>query len=170
MSEEVEEEEVEAPVAAHAPREVLTWKTKAVRLYESRQVAREQGHKLMLDKQLFQFKEGLSQLLGKEYEVDALRAEIDGVTFVGYNPGTQGSTIEVNVEFRCKACGGVQQQHVRGLADIGAILAGAAEPHENCPAVKKAASDIVELTPAEKLIEAFRNFLASELEEVDETA
>jgi hypothetical protein len=121
---------------------------------------------MMRTKLLDQFREGIAQLVGKEYEVTDLRAEIEGVTFVGLGSATPGASLEICVEFECKACGGLQQQHVRSLADIGAILSGAGEPHENCPARARADSGSVELSPGDKLIEAFRNFLASELEQV----
>jgi len=165
MSEE-EEETVEVQEAPVAPRERLNWKAKAQRVYESRQVAREQTLKMMKAKAIDQFRESLTQLLGQEYEVEDLRTEIEGVTFIAINAMVPGAQIEIHAEFICKACGGVQHQNVRGLADIGAILAGAGEPHEDCPAI--ASKDkVAELTPAENLIEALRNFMASELEQVD---
>jgi hypothetical protein len=164
MSEE-ETEVLEAPVPA-APHERMPWKQKAQQLYESRQVMREQTQKMMLDKRIDQFRDGLNRLLNKDYEVSDLRVELEGVTFLAIGATTPGVPLEIHVEFPCKACGGLQHQYVRGLADIGAIMAGAGDPHENCPALARSDAD-VELTPAEKLIEAIRDFMASELEQVD---
>ncbi|MDR3707152.1 MAG: hypothetical protein P4L33_02545 [Capsulimonadaceae bacterium] len=164
MSEEEEEVQEAAPVK----REVLSWKERALKLYESRQIAREQQAKVNFGKVLDQFREGLAQLLGKEYEVTDLREELDGVVFVGVSGSGPGASIEVHVEYKCPDCGAALTQLVRGIADIGGILSGAGEPHEDCPAKRKAGSAVKELTAGEKLIEAFREFLASELEEVED--
>ena len=163
MSEEEETDSHEAPVAV-APRERLNWKQKAQRLYEGREVAREQTRKMMMEKQVDQFRESLNQLLGAEYEPEELSMVIDDVKFVAVPGVGPGSSLEIHVEFRCRACGGVQHQHVRGLADIAAILNGHSEPHDGCPKNPRA---VVELNAAEKLIEALREFMASELEQVE---
>ena len=163
VAEDVQEVEEAAPPVR---REVLTWKQKSIRMYEHRQVAREQQAAMMRSKSIDSFRDSLGQLLGKEYEVQDMRAEIDGVMFVG-NPGGVGQSTgcEILVEFTCPACKNPMTQTVRSLGDIGAILSGAGEEHEDCPAKPKADTSAVELTADQKLIEALKSFLATMFEE-----
>jgi len=140
-------------------REVLTWKQKAIRMYEHRQVAREQQAAMMRGKNLDQFRDALGQLLGKEYEVDDFRAEIDGCVFIGYPAQGQGTQCEIDMEFKCPACGNPQLQRLKSLGDIGAILNGASEEHENCPAKPKEVAVEQELTSDQKLIAALKAYL-----------
>ncbi|HEY3328409.1 MAG TPA: hypothetical protein VGK19_00165 [Capsulimonadaceae bacterium] len=166
MSEEAEEvqEGQEAPPPVR--REVLTWKQKAIRTYEHRQVAREQQAAMMRGKNIDQFRDALGQLLGKEYEVTDFRAEIEGVVFIGHPAQAgQSTSCEIEIEFTCPVCNGPQTQTVKSLGDIGAILCGAAEEHEDCPAKPKAKEVEAELTPEQKLIESLKVFLADLFEE-----
>jgi hypothetical protein len=164
MSEEEAEGQEVQEEAPPVRREVLSWKQKAIRTYEHRQVAREQQMAMMRSKNLDQFRDALGQLLGKEYEVTDTRVEIDGVTFVGH-PGVGQGGCEIDVATVCPDCQGEQLQHIRTIGDIGAILCGAGEPHEDCPAKPHENVSTTELTPDQKFLEAFKTYLGSLFEE-----
>jgi len=143
------EQEVVRPTRQH-------WKARATSLYSSRNAAREGQLAMLKAKQVEQFRELLSNLLNIEVEPDDIRMNLDGVQFAGrFQPGHPA---ELDVEYPCPVCNKTTAHRVRGLADIGAIIAGKGEPHAECHPDHVVADDN-EDTPETRLLDALAEFI-----------